>query len=92
MYYQNTMPPPWMWPSGPSSQPQLDPAAQIAGWITSLKTLEEHFKNKEKKPDEKKKTPQPSMFGTALLMILISPVTGPLMYRFFQLSLSMLPH
>jgi hypothetical protein len=90
MYYQNTMPPPWMWPSGPTSQPQLDPAQQIAGWITSLEALKKHFKE-EKKPDDKKKPEQPSLFGVALLMILISPVTGPLMYRFFQLSLKMLP-
>lgn len=84
--YANNMPP-WMWPQGPSSQaPPVDPVTQISTWIRSLEELKKHFKE-EKKLDDKKKPEQPNIFGVALLMILISPVTGPLMYHFFQMSL-----
>lgn len=86
--YQNNMPP-WMWPTGPSS-PSQDPAQQIAGWILSLESLKKHFKE-EKKDEKKKEPPVPSVFGMMLLMLLVSPITGPMMYHFFQMTLSLLP-
>lgn len=88
--YQNSIPPPWMWPSGPSTTPVLDPAQQITGWIRSLEELKKAFKE-EKKEEKKKDGPIPSVFGMMLFMLLIAPITGPLMYHFFQMGLSMMP-
>lgn len=87
--YQNAIPPPWMWPPGQSATTR-DPASEITGWIRSLEELKKALKE-EKKEDKKKEQPVPSVFGIMLLMLLVSPVTGPGMYYFFRMSLNLLP-
>jgi hypothetical protein len=89
MYGYNNMPPPWMWPTGPTSTPPQNPVEQISQWIAGLDALKKHMKE-EKKEEKKKEPPIPSIFGMMLLMLLLSPITGPLMYNFFQASLRML--
>lgn len=87
MYYNNSMPPWWalppMGPTSPATQP--DPAAQITQWINSLETLKKAFKE-EKKEERKKEGPNASVLGMMLFMVLMSPITGPVVYYFFQLS------
>lgn len=88
--YQNTIPPPWMWPGGQTqTQPQASPVQQITDWIRGLEELKKSMK--EEKKDDKKKGPEVSGIGLMLLMLLISPVTGPIMFYFFQTTLHMLP-
>lgn len=93
--YPNTMiPPPWMWPQGPQSPstPPMNPAEQITNWIKSLEELKKVMKEGDKKPDDKKDNKpkgNPQVVLMALFMLLIAPITGPAMYHFFQLSLSM---
>lgn len=91
MYPHYNIPPPWMWPSGPStpSIPPANPVDLITGWQRSLDELKKAFK--EEKKEEKKKGPEVSLIGTVLFMLLVAPITGPMMYRFFQASLSMMP-
>lgn len=85
-------PPPWWMfpPQGATSNIPSDPAAQITGWIRSLEELKKAFKE-EKKDDKKpeKKGPNPNVIGMMLFMLLVSPITGPAMFHFFQLSLGM---
>jgi hypothetical protein len=61
---------------------------------TILKDMEdfENFKKKLKEEgkdkDKKKGGPTCSVFAVALVMLLLSPITGPLMSWFFHLGLS----
>lgn len=88
--YNNTMPPPWMWPSQPSAAPLSNPAEQITGWIKSLEELKKHFKEGDKKDDPKKKGQDVSVISMMLFMLLIAPITGPAMFHFFQLTINMM--
>lgn len=83
MFY-NSMPP-WMFPPMGPTSPAVnpDPAAQITQWINSLETLKKAFKE-EKKDGPKEKKPDVSIIGMMLFMVLISPITGPLVYWCFQ--------
>jgi hypothetical protein len=83
-------PPPFMWPGGPYSQPQRNPVEEITNWIKGLEDMKKHFKEEKKDDKKEKKSPAPSVIGTALLMLLLSPITGPMMFYFFQLSLGII--
>lgn len=86
--YGNSMPPPWAWgyPPPQSNTPDLNTVRQ---WMKDLKEWEKELKGStEKKPDSK--TPNASVVAMMLLMLLLSPITGPSMYYFFQLSLGIL--
>jgi hypothetical protein len=65
---------------------------QIAG-LEALKKLMKEEKKEDKKDDkDKDKKKELSVPSVMLLMILLSPVTGPMMSRFFQWGLASLPH
>ena len=84
MYFNQQLPPWWMFPPmGPTSPstPPIDPAAQITQWKQSLEALEKAFK-KEEKPKDKK--PDGSVVGMVLFMLLMSPITGPVVFWLFQ--------
>lgn len=61
---------------------------QIAG-LEALKKLMKEDKKDDKKKDEEK---GPNIVSVMLLMILVAPITGPIMSKFFSMGLSMLPH
>lgn len=61
---------------------------QIAG-LEALKKLMKEEKKEDKKDDKKS---DPSVVSMCLLMILVSPITGPLMSKFFTMGINMLPH
>lgn len=63
---------------------------QIAG-LEALKKLMKEEKKDDKK-DDKKKEGDMGVINIALLMVLLSPITGPIMSHFFQWGLSLLPH
>jgi hypothetical protein len=63
---------------------------QIAG-LEALKKLMKEEKKDDKKDDKDKKK-ELSVPSVMLLMILLSPITGPIMSRFFQWGLASLPH
>ncbi len=74
------MPPP------PASNQPIDYVSHITQSIQQLEALKKAFKE-EKKPDDKKKSEgQASVIGMMLFMILMSPITGPIVFYFFQLS------
>lgn len=82
--YSNALPPWWMFPPmGPTSSttPPPDPAAQITQWKQSLEALEKAFKKEEKPKD---KNPEVSVIGMMLFMILISPITGPVVFWLYS--------
>lgn len=91
--YQNPWgyPPPQtpvMFMPSPGTQNSLSPqtaAEQILAW----KQVEKMLKGDEKKPDDKKKQ-EVSVVGMMLFMLLMSPVTGPIIYWFFQQSAGMI--
>lgn len=89
--YNMSMPPPWMWPMGPSTpaSPQVNPVQQITDWIRGLEELKKSMKE-EKKDDPKKKNQDVSAISMMLFMLLIAPVTGPAMYHFFQLTIGLM--
>lgn len=62
---------------------------QIAG-LEALKKLMKEDKKDDK--DKDKKDGNPSVISMCLLMILLSPITGPLMSKFFSMGVGMLPH
>jgi len=74
-----------------NTTPPSNPLDQIREWKHSLEELEKAFKKDEKKDDKKKPEPL-SVPSVMLLMILLSPITGPIMSRFFQWGLASLPH
>lgn len=84
------MPPPWAW-GYPPMQPQNNAPdlSTIREWSKVLKEWEKDLKGTEKKP-ESSKTPNASVVSMMLLMLLLSPITGPSMFYFFQLSLGIL--
>lgn len=83
MYFNQQMPPPWLWPqAGPTQTAPSDPAATITQWIQSLETLKKAFK--EEKKDDKPKKPEVSIIGMTLFMLLMSPLTGPVVFWLFQ--------
>lgn len=102
MYGYNNMPPPYApWfgmpqPTGvPQPPPQMppDPVAVISGWIKGLEELKKAVKEEKKDDDKKKpekKAPDMSLFAMCLFMLLVSPITGPTMYHFFQQSLNII--
>lgn len=85
------MPPFWGYPPMPPPQPNQDPVTTITSWIRGLEELKRHVKEegKDKKAPEKK-GPNASLVSMMLLMLLLSPITGPCMYYFFQLSLGII--
>lgn len=91
MYGYNNIPPPWMWGQGPTTPtaPQLSPVQQITDWIRGLEELKKSMKE-EKKDEPRKKGPHTSVLSCMLFMLLVSPITGPTMYYFFQLSVGLL--
>lgn len=91
MYNTMAMPPPWMWyPPNPAPQQNNTPDLNtVRQWMKDLKEWEKELKGKdEKKPESK--GPSPSFISMMLLMLLLSPITGPSMYYFFQLSIGIL--
>lgn len=92
MYGYANMPPPWMWPPGPStpSSPPQDPVQMITQWQQSLDALKKAFKEEKKEEKKPDKGFTPSIWGTALFMLLISPITGPMMFSYFQASLRLI--
>lgn len=93
MYGCNNMPPPpWMWPPGPAmpaATPQ-NPVDILTGWQRSLDELKKAFKEEKKDDGKKKAGADGSVISMMLFMLLISPITGPSMYYFFQLSIGLL--
>ena len=76
----------------PNPQPIADPVTQITQWQTALEQMKKAFKE-EKKDDKKESKPgDMKVINIMLLMILVSPITGPIMSHFFQWGLSLLPH
>lgn len=77
--------------------PQTPPAGGgfdidgITRQIAGLEALKKLMKE-EKKDNGDKKKETPNVMSMMLLMILVSPVTGPIMSKFFSLGLSYLPH
>lgn len=91
MYNNMSMPPPWAWGgyAPQPTQPAVPDLNTIREWSRMLKDWEKDLKGKdEKKPDSK--GPSASLVSMMLLMLLLSPITGPSMYYFFQLSLGIL--
>lgn len=92
MYNQMAMPPPWVGWGYPPMPPQTNTTPDlhtIREWSKMLKDWEKEIKGDEKKkPDSK--GPNASVVSVMLLMLLLSPITGPTMYHFFQLSLGIL--
>lgn len=92
----NNMPPPfypWGFPPNPfpaAPQSNQDPVTMITGWIKGLEELKKSMKEEKKDDPKKTNRPHASVVSMMLLMILLSPITGPIMYYFFQLSLGML--
>jgi hypothetical protein len=93
--------PPWAGPppqSGviyvpsPQQGPPPDPLSTIVQWKNSLEQLEKAFKKEEKKEEKKHKGGDANVINMMFLMILLSPITGPVMSHFFKWGLSMLPH
>lgn len=83
MYGYNNVPPPWVWPGMvPPTPTSQDPVEMIEGWIKGLEAVKRL--SKEEKKDDKKKSAELPSVGLMLFMLLIAPVTGPLMYSFFQ--------
>lgn len=62
----------------------------ITRQIAGLEALKKIMKDAPK--DEKKKPEGPNVISMMLLMILLSPITGPIMSKFFSTGLSYLPH
>ncbi len=95
-----------MWPYGYPPQPPNQPvvfipspgSAQggfdidaISRQIAGLEALKKLMKE-DKKEDKKDDKPKPTIFAVVLLMLLISPITGVIMSKFFALGVSSLPH
>lgn len=64
----------------------------ITRQIAGLEALKKLMKEEKKDDKEKKKEEGPSPIVVALFMILIAPITGPMMSKFFSMGLGMLPH
>lgn len=64
---------------------------QIAS-LEALKKLLKEEKKDEKKDDKKDKDGDPRIINMMLLMVLVSPITGPVMSHFFAWGLGMLPN
>lgn len=87
--------PPFMWggypgfpPAAPT--PSQDPVTMITSWIRGLEELKKSMKEEKKDDPKKKDSPGPGIISMALLMLLLSPITGPAMFYFFQLSLGII--
>lgn len=78
---------PWFSPPMQTNPGMFD-LSTIREHIKQLKDWEKELKGNEKKPDSK--VPNSSVISVMLLMLLLSPITGPSMYYFFQLSLGIL--
>lgn len=92
---------PWGFPQYPPQQPiyipnppNSDPVETITRWQVALEQMKKNFKDEKKDDDKKDKDKQadPKVVNIMLLMILVSPITGPIMSHFFQWGLSLLPH
>lgn len=87
MYNTMSMPPPWAW-GYPPMQPQNNAPDlnTIREWAKTLKEWEKDLKGKdEKKPEGK--GPSPSVISMMLFMLLMSPITGGLVFELFKLTL-----
>jgi len=95
-----------MWPYGNYPQPPNQPVVFIPSpgtsqggfdidgitrQIAGLEALKKLMKE-EKKEDKKEPKPEVNIFGVILLMLLLSPVTGSLMSKFFSMGPNLLPH
>ena len=74
-------------PSAGGGVPDLN---TITNWISGLEQLKKVLK--EEKKDNNDKKPQPNIISMMLFMILLSPITGPIMSKFFSMGVNMLPH
>lgn len=87
--------PPFMWGGYPGypptpPAPSQDPVTMITSWIRGLEELKKSMKEEKKDDPKKKDHPIPGVFSITLLMLLLSPITGPVMFSFFQLSLGLI--
>lgn len=73
----------------PAGNPGLD-IDNITRQISALEALKKVMKDEKKEGVDKKKPEQPNIVSMMLLMILISPITGPIMSKFFSMGLSYL--
>lgn len=102
MYNQNPyyggMPPPYSGvvyvPSPPQQGNNQNPIDYITSQIAGLENLKKVLKEEKKddKKDDKKKGADTNVVNMMFLMILLSPITGPMMSHFFSWGLSYLPH
>lgn len=63
-----------------------DPIETITRQISQLEVLKKTLKE-DKKDDDKKRHPKdnsPAIINMMFLMLLLSPVTGPIMFKFFE--------
>lgn len=81
-------------PAPPAQGTNPDPIAYITSQIASLENLKKVLKEEKKddKKDDKKKGADTNVVNMMFLMILLSPITGPMMSHFFSWGLSYLPH
>lgn len=77
-------------PSPANSAPGTFGIESITRQISELEALKKILKEAPK--DDKKKPEGPNVISMMLLMILLSPITGPIMSKFFSTGLSYLPH
>lgn len=76
---------------GANNSPDIDGISrQIASLEALKKILKEEKKDGGDKKDDKK-SGDPKVINMMLLMILVSPITGPVMSKFFTWGLGMLP-
>lgn len=64
-----------------------DPIEVVTRQISSLEALKKALKEEKKDDDPKKKKDResnPAIINMMFLMLLLSPVTGPIMFKFFQ--------
>lgn len=75
-------------PGTPSGGLSVD---NLTDTISKLEAIKKALKE-EKKEEKKEKKSDVGVLNVMMFMILMSPITGPIMSRFFSYGLSMLPH
>lgn len=86
--YQPWFGPPY--PTPPPVQPSQNPVELITGWIRGLEELKKSMKEEKKDDPKKKSGDQTSLVGMMLFMLLVSPISGPLVFWGFQHTLNLL--
>lgn len=84
-------PPPYFMPPYMPQQSTTNPVEEITRWQSALEQMKKAFKE-EKREEKKKEGPNLQVMNVALLLLLLSPITGPMMSKFFSIGLSYLPH